>query len=71
MSLYTLVFLGVAPIGSLLAGAVATRFGTPLTVAVGGIIAIAGAAMFWRALPGIRQHVREHNLLPPEEPVTQ
>ncbi len=71
MSLYTLVFLGVAPIGSLLAGAVAARFGTPLTVALGGLTAIAGAATFWRALPGIRQHVREHNLLPPEEPVAQ
>lgn len=70
MSLYTLVFLGVAPIGSLLAGALAARIGTPMTVAGGGFIAIVSAAVFWLALPGIRRHVREHHLLPPEEPVT-
>jgi MFS family permease len=68
MSLYTLVFLGVAPIGSLLAGTAAARIGTPMTVAGGGFVAIVGATVFWLALPGIRRHVREHHLLPPEEP---
>jgi len=71
MSLYTLVFLGVAPIGSLLAGALAARIGTPLTVAAGGIVAVASAAVFWRVLPEIRRHVLEHGLLPPEELATQ
>lgn len=69
MSLYTLVFLGVAPIGSLLAGTVAAKFGTPLAVGGGGSIALLSALVFWRALPGIRRHIREHHLLPPEEPV--
>jgi len=67
MSLYTMFFLGTAPIGSLLAGAIAARAGTPLTFAAGGLGAILGAVLFWRALPGIRRHVQEHGLLPPEE----
>lgn len=67
MSLYTFFFLGMAPIGSLLAGALAARMGTPLTIAAGGFGAILGAVLFWRALPGIRRHVQEQGLLPPEE----
>jgi len=67
MSLYTLFFLGMAPIGSLMAGALAAHLGTPLTIAAGGIGAILGAIFFWRALPGIRRHVQEQGLMPPEE----
>jgi fucose permease len=67
MSLYTLFFLGMAPIGSLMAGALAAHLGTPLTIAAGGIGAILGAILFWRALPGIRRYVLEQGLLPPEE----
>jgi MFS family permease len=67
MSLYATVALGFATFGSLLAGSGATYLGTPLTVAVGGIITLLSAAIFWRALPGIRRHIREHRLLPPEE----
>jgi len=66
MSFYTIVFLGLAPFGSLLAGTVASHVGTPLTIALGGIIAIISAGFFWKALPGIRRHVRESGLLPPE-----
>jgi MFS family permease len=67
MSLYTLFFLGMAPIGSLLAGIAAGRFGAPLTVAAGGIAAAAAAVLFGKALPDIRRHIRDHGLLPPEE----
>jgi len=67
MSLYATVALGFATFGSLLAGLGATYLGAPLTVAVGGIITLLSAAIFWRALPGIRRHIRENRLLPPEE----
>ncbi|HEX9284085.1 MAG TPA: MFS transporter [Nitrospirales bacterium] len=67
MSLYATVALGFATFGSLLAGSGATYLGTPLTVAVGGIITLLSAAIFWRALPGIRRHIRDNRLLPPEE----
>jgi MFS family permease len=36
MSIYTMMFLGMAPVGGLLAGLLAHRLGAPLTVALGG-----------------------------------
>ena len=70
MSLYAMVALGFATFGSLLAGAGATYLGAPLTVAAGGLITLASAAIFWRALPAIRRHIRENRLLPPDELTT-
>ncbi|MGA2081688.1 MAG: MFS transporter [Holophaga sp.] len=37
MSIYTMMFLGMAPLGGLLAGLLAHRLGAPLTVALGGL----------------------------------
>jgi MFS family permease len=59
MAVYSMMLLGMAPIGALLAGAVADRIGAPWTVAVGGIGAIVGAAIFARHLPTIRVEARE------------
>jgi fucose permease len=54
MSVYMMVFIGFFPIGSLIAGAIAERFGTPVGAAFGGVIALAyGLYLFWRA-PRIR-----------------
>jgi len=58
MAFYSMAFQGVAPFGSLLAGAVAARIGAPATLACGGALCIAGAAWFARQLPKIRQKVR-------------
>jgi MFS family permease len=58
MSFYSMAFAGMAPFGSLLAGAVANRIGSPATLAVCGVICAAGGAWFWRKLPAIREHVR-------------
>jgi len=58
MSVYSMMFMGMAPVGSLLAGAAAQRFGAPMTVAGGGVICLASAAVFWRWLPQIRTHAR-------------
>ena len=58
MSVYSMMFMGMAPIGSLLAGAAADRLGAPWTVAAGGIICMAGAAVFALRLPHIRVHAR-------------
>ena len=46
MSIYTMMFLGMAPLGGLLAGGLAHRLGAPLTVALGGCGCVAGAALF-------------------------
>ncbi|HET9319402.1 MAG TPA: MFS transporter, partial [Bryobacteraceae bacterium] len=59
MSVYSMMFMGMAPVGALLAGVVAERFGAPFTVSVGGVIAIAGAIAFGLRLPGLRPEARQ------------
>jgi MFS family permease len=46
MSVYSMMFMGMAPLGALLAGSIAHGIGAPLTVAIGGIISIAGGITF-------------------------
>ena len=58
MSVYSMMFMGMAPIGALLAGVAAARFGAPATVAGGGVICILGAAVFGFRLPGLRAEAR-------------
>src|SRR5262249_56187426 len=58
MSVYSMMFMGMAPIGSLLAGALAQRLGAPVTVAAGGMISIIGAAIFAWRLPVLRVEAR-------------
>jgi MFS family permease len=58
MSLYTMAFMGMAPFGSLLAGALAGRIGTPHTVVLGGICCLLGSAAFILGLPAFRKAVR-------------
>jgi MFS family permease len=58
MSFYTLSFLGVAPFGSLMAGAVASRLGAPMTVIIGGCLCIVVAVWFSQQLSEIRRVVR-------------
>ncbi len=57
MSFYSMAFLGMAPFGSLLAGALANRIGAPRTVMISGTICIAGAAWFASQMSAIREHV--------------
>jgi len=59
MAVYTMMFMGMAPMGSLLAGGMAARIGAPWTVAIGGVVAIIGAAVFSRHLPKVRVEARE------------
>jgi len=74
MSVYSMMFMGMAPFGALLAGAAAHRIGSPLTVAAGGAVCIVGSVVFgskWRALRGeahqliVAQGMRSGE--PPEE----
>ncbi len=58
MSLYAMSFMGMTPLGSLLAGAIAGRIGAPLTLAIGGMITVLGALIFMRKLPEMRKLVR-------------
>jgi hypothetical protein len=54
-----MMFIGMAPIGALIGGAIAAKIGAPWTVAIGGSACFAGAAIFARHLPAIRGEARE------------
>ncbi len=55
MAVYATMFMGVQPIGSLVAGGLAKRFGAPSTVAAFGAICLAGSLIyFWRGVPWAR-----------------
>jgi MFS family permease len=55
MSFYVMGVMGTTPIGSLLAGIVADRLGAPATLLIGGSCCLAGALLFMRKLPAIRE----------------
>jgi MFS family permease len=58
MAFYSMAFLGTAPLGSLMAGAIAERVGPTNTILAGGIGCIAAATWFAMRLPLIREQVR-------------
>ncbi len=58
MSYYTMAFVGMAPFGSLLAGALAHAIGAPRTVIVSGVACIFGSIWFTSRLPAIRKDMR-------------
>src|SRR5579862_2618568 len=58
MSLYSMMFMGMAPFGAFFGGALAHRIGAPITVAAGGVACVIGAIWFWRALPALRIEAR-------------
>jgi predicted MFS family arabinose efflux permease len=58
MSVYSMMFMGMAPFGALMGGALADRLGAPVTVAMGGVACVGGAVWFGLNLPGIRIEAR-------------
>jgi MFS family permease len=58
MSFYTMAFFGTVPIGSLIGGVIADRFGAPITVRLSGIVCLSAGAWFACRLPAIRAVVR-------------
>ena len=54
MALYSMMFMGMAPFGALLGGALADSLGAPLTVGMGSVACIGGAVIFGINLPKIR-----------------
>jgi MFS family permease len=58
MSVYSMMILGMAPFGGLLAGLVADRLGAPMTVVIGGVVCLIAACIFWTQLPEIRVQAR-------------
>jgi MFS family permease len=58
MAVYSMVFMGMAPLGALLAGVLADRTGAPAIVALGGLLCIAAGGIFATRLPTIRVQAR-------------
>jgi MFS family permease len=59
MAVYSMMFMGMAPIGALLGGALSDRLTAPLTVAIGGFASVLGAWWFAMQLPKIRVEARQ------------
>ena len=68
MAFYTMAFFGTAPIGSLVAGVAADRFGARTTIAISGLACVAAGAWLASRLPALRAIVRpiyvERGILP-------
>jgi MFS family permease len=58
LAVYTMMFMGMAPLGSLFAGAVADRIGAPLTLGIGGAVAMMAATIFLTRLAEFRTGAR-------------
>jgi len=58
MSFFIMGFMGATPVGSLIAGSLASKIGAPWTVFIGGLVCIIGAFFFARRLPILRKLAR-------------
>lgn len=58
MSYYAMAFQGTMPFGSLIAGWAADRIGAPATLAIGGLLCLAGAAWFVSRMGDVRRALR-------------
>jgi len=59
MAVYSMMFMGMAPLGSLLAGSLAHRLGADNVVFGSGIACVIAAAVFGRGLPRLRVEARK------------
>ena len=59
MSVYSMMFMGMAPLGALIAGALAAPLGAPLTVCAGGAACIIGGLVFGGRLRTLRGPARD------------
>jgi len=59
MAVYSMMLMGMAPVGALIGGVAAGRWGAPATLAGCGIICMCAAAVFGRRLPGLRADARQ------------
>jgi MFS family permease len=58
MSILAMSLFGTVPLGSLAAGALASRIGAENTILIGGTICVVAAGLFLRVLPEVRRAVR-------------
>jgi MFS family permease len=54
MSFYTMAFLGMTPLGSLLTGGLAAWLGSSIALLINGVLCLTGAALFGLSLPRLQ-----------------
>src|SRR5438045_6136698 len=59
MAVYSMMFMGMAPFGSLTAGAIANHIGAPRAVMLGGFTCVAGSLLFGSKWPSLRGEARQ------------
>jgi MFS family permease len=59
MAVYSMMFMGMAPIGALLAGSLAGWLGARTTMAAGGAFCLVGGLLFLQRLPHLRGEARQ------------
>jgi MFS family permease len=57
MSYYTMAFMGTTPFGSLLVGSLASKFGAPASVLLGGVLCVIGGIVFIFKLPAFKKSI--------------
>jgi MFS family permease len=58
MSLFTMAFVGMSPLGSVIGGALALKTSAPVTIGLGGVVTMLVAAWFGSRLPALREAIR-------------
>lgn len=53
MGIFTLTFFGMMPVGSMVSGQLAARFGEPTTIAFSGILLLLFATFIWKRMPDL------------------
>jgi MFS family permease len=59
MAFHSMMFMGMAPFGTLFAGLIAERLGAPLTVSLGALGCLFGAVVFLLKLPELRMTAQQ------------
>ncbi len=59
MAFFSMMWMGMVPLGALGAGFAAAHLGAPRTLSLGGITCLLGAAIFGVRLPGLRASTRQ------------
>lgn len=59
MSVYSMMYMGVGPLGAMLAGFAADQFGAPATLLAGAVICLVASGLFVLRLPRLREGTRK------------
>lgn len=55
MGIFTLTFFGMMPIGSMVSGQLAARFGEPATLTLSGLVLLIFSVIFWSRMPDLKK----------------